>query len=107
MKSTKNYNNVLQHLKEKYGNINPEWSLTLDLLKENIDLYNQCMENIKQYGIYDPERKTKHPLLSTAKDLQATILKMVQQFGLTPWAASKILDHNTEEEEDFINGLTE
>lgn len=96
---------IENYLIEKYGKVSPEWQLSLQMLQDNIDLYKECQKNIEQYGIYDPNTGRKHPLISTMKDLQAVILKIVQQFGLSPWSASKILDSDADSETDFIDSL--
>lgn len=96
---------IEKYLTKQYGEINDEWRLTIDLLKDNIELYNQCKESINKYGIYDVETGRKNPLIATLKDLQATIIKQIQHLGLTPYAASKINTQSEDNEEDFINGL--
>jgi hypothetical protein len=40
------------------------------------------------------------------KDLQATILKQMQHFGLSPYANAKIKLTESDETEDFIEELT-
>ena len=81
---------VSDYLLEQYGEVKPEWKLTLDLLADNLELYEDCKNAVKIYGLYDKESGRKQPLLATMKDLQATILKQVQHFGISPYAAAKI-----------------
>ena len=91
---------VENYLKEKYGHVNEEWKAILYLLKDNLTLYEECKESIKENGIYDKQSGRKNPLLSTMKDLQATILKEVQHLGLSPYASTKIkMEENGEEDE--------
>ena len=100
---------ISQYLEKEYGVISEEWKMTLDLLGDNIDTYEDCKEVINQVGIYDVETGRKNPLLSTMKDLQATILKQVQHFGLSPYAASKLKNTPNKEDETedemFLNDL--
>ncbi len=96
---------IESYLIKQYGVINNEWRLTIDLLKDNIELYNRCKESIDRNGIYDVESGRKNPLIATLKDLQATIIKQIQHLGLTPYAASKINPHTEDNEEDYINEL--
>ena len=100
-KEIKEYiNSVEEYLKDKYGNVNNEWKAVLYLLKDNLLLYEECKESIKENGIYFKEYAKKNPLLSTCKDLQATILKQVQHLGLSPYSVSKIkITENGEEDE--------
>ena len=103
----KQIDNINDYLKSKYGGINPEWQTIINLLADNIDLYKECKESVKQNGIYDPNTGKKNPLLATMKDLQATIIKQIQHLGLSPYAASKIKNEVEDDSEDFISKLTE
>ena len=94
-------------LEQKYGEVKPEWEVILALLGDNIDLYKDCRESIRQNGIYDANTGKKNPLLATCKDLQATILKQVQHLGLSPYASSKIKQEVEDDTDDFIEGLTD
>lgn len=96
---------VEDYLHDKYGHVNDEWKAILYLLKDNLTLYEECKESIKENGIYDKQSGRKNPLLSTMKDLQATILKQVQHLGLSPYASSKIKQEENDDSDDFINNL--
>ena len=84
----------------------PEWASIMYLLGDNLDLYKECRDSIKQNGIFDVNTYKKNPLLSTCKDLQATIMKQIQHLGLSPYAASKIKDAVEDDTEDYIESLT-
>ena len=99
-------NNVERHLKETYGEVKSEWETTLFLLAENLDMYLECKDAINENGIFDSSSFRKNPLLSTIKDLQATIMKQVQHLGISPYSASKIRMEAEEDNEDFIEALT-
>lgn len=90
---------------KKYGNVSDEWEVILYLLADNIDLYLRCKHTLLSNGIFDASTYKKNPLLSTLKDLQATILKQVQHLGISPYAASKIKQENEDDSEDFISSL--
>lgn len=102
-----NLKNIEQFLINKYGKFQPEWNTILQLLGDNLELYTKCKESIKVNGIYNPENGRKNPLLSTCKDLQATILKQIQHLGISPYAASKIKLGEEDDTEDFIDSLTD
>ena len=36
------------YLKEKYGEVKPEWRIILNLLGDNLDLYRECRQSIRQ-----------------------------------------------------------
>lgn len=97
---------ITDFLISKYGNIEPQWEMTLNLIADNLDLLQECKESVKQNGIYSSVRGVKNPLISTIKDINATLLKLNQQLGLTPWADSKIKGTNDDTTDDFIEALT-
>lgn len=98
---------VIAHLKSKYGTVNGEWNIILTLLGDNIQLYLACKESINENGIYDANTGRKNPLLSTMKDLQATIIKQVQHLGLSPYALSRLGSNDEDNTDDYIEMLTE
>lgn len=106
-KFTKEYlSSVEEYLKNKYGEVKSEWGSILFLLAENLDLYIECKKSVKQNGIYDIATGKKNPLLTTMKDLQATIMKQVQHLGISPYSASKIKQEIEDDNEDYIESLT-
>lgn len=80
----------LDYLSKRYGEVKPEWEFMLYMYADNLELYDKIKATIENDGIYDKNTGRKHPLLSTQKDLQATMMKQVQHLGLSPYAASKI-----------------
>lgn len=105
--STQNYiKAVNEYLANKYGQVKPEWDATLTLMADNLDLYNECKESVRENGIYNAENGKKNPLLTTMKDLQATIIKQIQHLGLSPYAVSKIKDEKEDDTDDYIESLT-
>ena len=106
-KETKeNIKKITDYLIKQYGEIQPQWEMTLSLLADNLDLYIECRKSITQNGIFDTENYKKNPLLTTCKDLQATIMKQIQHFGLSPYAISKIKQTEEDDSEDYIESLT-
>ena len=105
MKSTELKSAINKYLIEKYGAVKPEWNLVISLLEDNIELYKQCKESIKENGLYDAETGKKNPLLITLRDTQVQIIKVIQQLGLSPYANSRIKDA-LEVDDDFISALT-
>lgn len=106
-KQTKEYMQTVEaYLIAKYGAVQSEWESVLFLLAENLDLFIECKKAVKQFGIYDASTGRKNGLLTTMKDLQATIMKQVQHLGLSPYSASKIKQDAEDDNEDFIEALT-
>ena len=106
MKNKKYIESVKAYLIETYGVVKPEWMAVIEMLAYNLELLNACTTSVKQNGIYDASSGKKNPLLSTIKDLQATIMKQVQHLGLSPYAVSKINNTPEDDTEDFIESLT-
>lgn len=98
--------NVITYINSKYGSVPPEWWCIIQLLADNLELYNCCKKSIQVNGIYDKETGRKNPLLSTIKDIQATIMKQIQHLGLSPYAVSKIHDSVEDDADSFIESLT-
>lgn len=84
---------VKRYLKEKYGKVNSEWETILEILADNLELYQQCREGIKKDGLLLVAKNgamTRNPLIKTQLDAQIQINKLLDSFGLTPKAAAKI-----------------
>lgn len=101
-------NAVEKHLIDKFGEITPHWEGLLGMLAVQVDLYNQCKEQIKQDGLMVRDRfesMVKHPLIKCQTDALIQINKLSQDFGLNP-RAMKGLNVQNNNEEDFLNSLT-
>lgn len=93
------------YLTATHGEISPEWQTTLRLIADNLHLYRQCREAIDKHGIFNPTTGRKSPLLSTVKDLNSTLLKLLSEVGATPYAQGRIKTPDTETTQDFIGSL--
>lgn len=92
--------NVRKFLKEKYGKVNAEWEQPLEILGDNLDIYQMCRESIKKDGLMLVAKNgayTKNPLIKVQLDAQVQITKFLSEFGLTPKAQAKI---NLQSEDD-------
>ena len=106
-KETENYIEKINHyLIEKYSEIKPEWELLLSLLKDTYDEYLDMKALLEETGMFNPKTYKKNPLIASIKDARATINKMVQHFGISPYSDSKIKKLNEEDTAgDFIESL--
>lgn len=96
---------VREYIKKKYGEIPTEWDAILELLQDNLELYNECWDSIREHGIYNASRGWRHPLLATLKELQASIMKQIQHLGLSPYAAKKLSQEDVDDTDAFIERL--
>lgn len=99
-------NSVRDYLADTYGSVKPEWEIMLMILRDTIEQYKDVSEKIKEIGIYNYERGLKNPLLSTQKDLAASIYKIVQHLGISPYSSAKIKVVADDDTDDFIGALT-
>ena len=80
-------------LKSKNGKINKEWEVGLITLADNIEKLTQANAIIQRDGLMVKglnDYMVKHPLLPVAKDLQASLTKLLQEFGCTPKSLAKV-----------------
>lgn len=96
---------VEAYLISTYGEVKDEWTSTLTLLADNLDLYDSCMDSLNNTGLFDKVTWRKNPLLSTVKDIQATILKLIQHLGISPYSHSKIRITPEDDTDDFLESL--
>lgn len=94
-------------LQKKFGNINCEWIPSLFMLADNLHIFNLCKEQIKKDGIMITDRfgvLVKHPLIKVQNDAQIQIVKLLNEFGLTPKSVGK-LKQVDEENDDLLESL--
>ena len=101
---------VEKYLKQKYGKIESQWVGQLNMLATNYDLFILAKERVAQDGLMIPNRfgtLEKHPMLKQITDTNHQIIKMVQEFGLSPNAKGKIKQtkDNKNEDNDLIAEL--
>lgn len=96
---------IEKYLIAKYGKLQDEWRVLIDLFVENLELYIQCKEVINKVGIYNYDKGKKNPLLGVLKETTQTLLKISQQLTISPWSASKIRNIDGDNTEDFIEAL--
>lgn len=101
--------NVEKFLVKKYDKINPEWQAQLDILATNYDMFLEAKRVIQHDGLSILNRfggVEKHPLVNVMKDCNIQIIKICQNFGLNPYAKSRIKDGSGDNEEaEIISNL--
>lgn len=91
MKSEKVYRKQIEdYLIGRYGKIQPEWALVIDLLIDNLIKYQKLQEVIDEYGYFNKDTFKTNPAIARQKDIQASIFKQIQSLGLSPYHNSKI-----------------
>lgn len=106
-KETEQYiEKIENYLIEKYSEVKPEWELLLSLLGDTYDEYVDMRNILEETGMFDKTTGKKNPLISSIKDARATINKMVQHFGISPYSDSKIKKLEEDGTDDFLDSLT-
>ena len=85
---------IHKFLNKKFGNINDEWIPSLSMLADNLHIFNLCKEQIRKDGLLITDRfnvLTKHPLIKVQNDAQIQIVKLLNEFGLSPKSVGKFL----------------
>ena len=98
---------VHRFLLNKFGYISEEWHLSLQMLADNLNMFFQCRDRIKQDGIFIENKfgnLDKHPLIKVQNDAQIQIVKLLNEFGLSPKSVARLrIEEN--EEDDLLNTL--
>lgn len=102
----KNAQRIIEdYLTEKYGEVQPQWQFTINTIVENLQMIEDCRQEIKRVGLYNDRTGRKNPLIATIKDCQAVLLKCYQQLGLTPWSESKIKGEDTNGDAELLQQI--
>jgi len=102
----KNAQKIIEdYLTEKYGEVQPQWQFTINTICENLQMIEDCRQEIKRVGLYNDRTGRKNPLIATIKDCQAVLLKCYQQLGLTPWSESKIKGDNENGDAELLQQI--
>lgn len=102
--------NVHKYLIKKYGVIQSEWVSTLAMLADNYSIFFLCRDAIKKDGLMITDRfnvLVKHPLIKVQIDAQIQVVKLLNEFGLSPKSAAKLNDTNEDEEDSLLNEFIE
>ena len=100
---------VEKHLTDKFSKIETQWDGLLMMLADNYELFFDCRAQIKKDGLMIQNRFgnwDKHPLIKVQNDAQIQIVKLVQEFGISPKAISRLTNITENNEDDFIKALT-
>lgn len=93
---------VHKFLLNKFGYINDEWFLSLQMLADNLNMFFQCREQIATDGIFVENKfgnMDKHPLIKVQNDAQIQIVKLLNEFGLSPKSLGRLKVEDNEDDE--------
>lgn len=99
---------IQQFLLDKYGTVASEWYVGLDLLASNLELLQQCQDAIREQGVMTTGRgnvPAKHPMLAVVKELNGSITKLLNEYGLTPRAARLMTVNDSTADNNLIDLL--
>lgn len=96
--------NTRKHLIAEYGEVKPDWELTLDIMEDNLNVICDMQEKLKETGVFTGGKK--NPLIVSIKDCQTLLLKLSQKLGNSPYDVSKIKKLEEDGTDDFLDSLT-
>lgn len=98
---------VHKFLGQKFGYISDEWYLALQMLADNLNIFFQCRNQIAEDGVYVENKfgnLDKHPLIKVQNDAQIQIVKLLNEFGLSPRSVARLkVDDNSDD--DLLNEI--
>ena len=94
---------IRSFLIEKFGKINKEWEGAISMLEQNFDLFLKCKKALENDGLTVRDRfgnVQKHPLIKVMQDSNIQVLKLINEFALSPKSSKKIIDTNTSDDDN-------
>lgn len=85
---------VKKFLKDNYGEVKPEWELSLELLKDALDLREQLRTTLRNSGLTQVNPSSRNtsvnPLLGALKEQENRIFSILKEYGLTPLSKERL-----------------
>lgn len=107
--STQTYiKNVEAYLKDKYGEIKPQWIGLLDSLAFQYDLFQLAKVAVAENGLVTQTNRgvSPNPCIKILNDSSIQVQKLVNALGISPMAESKLKVETADDTDDFLNELT-
>lgn len=99
---------TVAYIVEKYGEVKPEWNGALDMLRTQYTILLECKDIVEKDGVMVMKRDSidKHPLLKQITDSQVQIVKLIQEFGLSPKSNARIkIGGGEDTDKEYIEAL--
>ena len=99
---------TVAYITEKYGEVKPEWNGALDMLRTQYTILFECQDIVEKDGVMVMKRDSidKHPLLKQITDSQVQIVKLIQEFGLSPKSNARIkIGTGEDTDKEYIEAL--
>ena len=99
---------TVDYIVEKYGEVKPEWNGALDMLRTQYTILFECQDIVEKDGVMVIKRDSidKHPLLKQITDSQVQIVKLIQEFGLSPKSNARIkIGTGEDTDKEYIEAL--
>ena len=103
---------IMLGLIDTYGEIDPSYYSSLQLLRDNYEIYNTCYQDIKKNGPVEVDsqgRRVKNKNFTCLWECQRTLQSLLKSFGYTPMSKTKLraIKKETKDEksplDDFLN----
>lgn len=97
---------IKKSLTERYGKVRPAWIPMIDMLEDNLYIYQDIRERIKDNGVAAPDAKHTNADIKALGQVAATIFKISTKLGVSsPYDQRRIGEEKNEEEEDYLSTL--
>ena len=100
--------NVENYLKEKHGEIKPQWIGLLDSLAFQYNLYQLSKVGIEENGLVTQTNRgiAPNPCIKIFNDANIQVQKLVNALEISPMAESKLKIETADDTDDFLTALT-
>lgn len=99
---------VIKQIEQDYSIVPSSWRVSLDLIADNLMIYFKALDDIKQNGVITYNRNgvaTKNPSCNTQNVASQNVIKLLNNFALTPMSKSKMKNLDADEYDNVLGNL--
>lgn len=99
---------VIKQIEQDYSIVPSSWRVSLDLIADNLMIYFKALDDIKQNGVITYNRNgvaTKNPSCNTQNAASQNVIKLLNNFALTPMSKSKMKNLDADDYENVLGNL--
>lgn len=96
---------IKKSLKERYGKVRPAWIPMIDMLEDNLYIYQEIRERIHDNGVAAPDAKHTNADIKALGQVAATIFKISTKLGVSSPYDQRRIGDNDEKEEDYLDSI--
>ncbi len=106
-------NDLVDQLIIDYGEVNPSWEASLDLIADWYSIYVLAKQSISELGLTSVNSKTgvisRNPAFTAMSTASTHMQQLLGQFAANPYQKSKLksLDKDVRNETDYLKSILE